>query len=440
MVQATHGDARDVCALSVTARPVAPDIAAESERFWTSHIGVAAAAMLAPAVVVALLASQPQGHRDALRPEPASKSNASGAHALVGRILDAEGHPAARVSVRAVVGAAAGPAVTTDGEGKFRLDAPRSGKFRLVAEDESDGFVESQELGAEVIPNVVLVLAHAVPVTGGVLDERGAPVPRATVKSWGGSTASERVTVADDEGHFVFERTAPDATRVTVWAHGYEPSTVTLRPGANGVAVLEVILRASRSIPGRVVGPTGRPVSGARIAACEERAAEAAVSDETGSFELPASTVGCEAKAMHPRFSAPLPVLIEPGRDVVIRLAAGGAIEGAALDAAGRRVNSFSVSIDSFDPAEGESVENHAGESQNDLRGRFRLDDLSPGTYVIHADTPEGLATPPQTIEVGRGKVVRGVTLVFPKQEPDPEETSSETPSDNADVSEVGDP
>jgi hypothetical protein len=435
MVQATHGDARDVCALSVTARPVSHDIAAESERFWTSHIGIAAVAMLAPLAVVAVLASQSRDHRDALGREPAAKSIARSAHAVTGRILDAEGHPA-HASVRTAVGGVLGPAALTDGEGRFRLDAPVGRKFRLVAEDESDGFVESEELDAGGAPSVVLVLAHAVAVTGVVVDERSVPVARATVKSWGGSAATERIAVTDDDGRFIFERTAPHATRITAWAQGYEPSAVPLRPGPNGVAVLEVTLRAARSIRGTVVGPTGRPVSGARVAACEERAAEAAVTDAAGSFELPASTVGCEAKAVHPRFSAAAPVPIEPGRDIVIRLAMGGAIEGAAVDDAGRPVNSFSITIDSFEPADGESGEvSRAGETKDELRGRFRLDDLAPGTYVIHADTPEGLATQPQGIELAKGKVVRGVSLVFPKAEP-----TSEPASDGAEPTETSEP
>jgi hypothetical protein len=148
--------------------------------------------------------------------------------------------------------------------------------------------------------------------------------------------------------------------------------------------------------------------------------------------------VGCFAKAIHGRFSAAAPVPIEPGRDLVIRLATGGVIEGAALDDEGRPVNAFSVTIDSFEPAEGESAEvSRAGETKDELRGRFRLDDLAAGTYVIHADTPEGLASPPQTIELAKGKVERGVTLAFPKADEAEESASS---SEGAEASEASEP
>ena len=131
------------------------------------------------------------------------------------------------------------------------------------------------------------------------------------------------------------------------------------------------------------------------------------------------------ASAAHPRFSTSRPSSIDATRELVIRLAAGGAIEGAVLDERGAPVNSFSVTIESFEAAEGESQEaSRAGETRGELRGSFRFDDLAAGTYVVRATTPEGRATEPVTIAVARGKVARGVALTFPKAEADSEPTS----------------
>jgi hypothetical protein len=150
--------------------------------------------------------------------------------------------------------------------------------------------------------------------------------------------------------------------------------------------------------------------------ACEDAAAEAAISDAAGAFELPATTVGCVVNAAHPRFSSARPTTIESAGDLAIRLGAGGAIEGTVLDDRGGPVNSFSVTIESFEPAEGESQESsRAGESRDELRGAFRFDDLAAGTYVLRAATPEGLVSEPETIVVARGKVAHGVALAFAK-------------------------
>jgi hypothetical protein len=160
----------------------------------------------------------------------------------------------------------------------------------------------------------------------------------------------------------------------------------------------------------------GQPVAGARITACEEAAAEAAISDAAGTFVLPASTVGCTVNVAHPRFSSAVPRAIESRADLAIKLGAGGAIEGAVTDDRGEPINSFSVTIESFEPAEGESQESsRAGESRDELRGSFRFDDLAAGTYILRATTPEGLASEPETVVVARGRVAHGVALSFPK-------------------------
>jgi protocatechuate 3,4-dioxygenase beta subunit len=409
----TEVGARDMCALTVTARPF-PRAIGRERREWPSRVLLATmAALLAPiATVVASGAMSARRHAAALHAEPAATS-ASSRHAVAGRILDASGNPAPHVSVRVVTSAASRVAgATTDAEGRFRIGAFAPRTFRIVAEDDGDGFVESAEIDADAAHGVVLVLGHAPRLGGTVLDERGAPVPQAVVKSWGGSAATERIVTADDGGRYLFDRVAPGADRITVWARGYEPLVVK----RDGSATIDVTLRAAPPIRGHVLGPTGRPVAGARVTACEEAAAEAAISDAAGSFELPASVVGCTLNAAHPRFSSAVPRAIESRADLAIKLGAGGAIEGAVLDDRGEPVNSFSVTIESFDPGDGESQESsRAGESRDELRGSFRFDDLAAGTYVLRAATPEGLASETETVVVARGKVARGIALTFPK-------------------------
>jgi protocatechuate 3,4-dioxygenase beta subunit len=418
MKAATDAGARDSCALTVTARPFPHE--AGVRRFWPSHVSLAiAAAMLAPVVTVVASGAMSARRSAArtLRGEPPAAQSSK--NAVTGRILDAAGNAADHASVRVVTcdampSRAAG--AIADTQGRFRLEGFGGRRVRVVAENDDDGFVESAELEGDGARDVVLVLGRASGLRGVVLDERGAPVPQAVVKSWGGSAATEKIVTADDEGRYALERPAPNASRITVWARGFDPSTFAVSRGESGGATLDLRLRAARPIRGRVLGPTGQPVSGARIVACEDVAAEAAISDAAGAFELPATTVGCVVNAAHPRFSSARPTTIESVADLAIRLGAGGAIEGTVLDDRGGPVNSFSVTIESFEPAEGESQESsRAGESRDELRGAFRFDDLAAGTYVLRAATPEGLVSEPETIVVARGKVAHGVALAFAK-------------------------
>jgi hypothetical protein len=446
MLQAAReSGTRDVCAVTVTARPLAPDTRGDIETFWTSHARLATvAALLVPALTITAFAALPFGRPASheLRKEgsvarPAVGSSSRG---ITGRILDANGRPAARASVRVISldGPPRASATTTDLDGRFRFEAFAARRLRIVAEDEGDGFVESAELG-EASKAVVLVLAHAANVTGVVRDERGVPVSHATVKAEGGSSAMPKTTTTDDEGRYTLERVAPDADRITAWSHGFVPATRAL---VRGGGELDMTLPTSHPIRGLVTGPTGRAVAGARITACSDAAVEAAVSDAFGAFELPASTAGCTALAAHPRFSAARPVSIEAGRALTIRLATGGAIAGAFVDGRGAPVNSFSVSIDSFSAAEGEEqTESRAGETTDQLHGAFRIDGLPAGTYALRASTPEGLTSETVTVEVPRGKVVRGLRLMLGgSQEVIEMEGEGAMPTPDVAVESVGEP
>jgi hypothetical protein len=104
---------------------------------------------------------------------------------------------------------------------------------------------------------------------------------------------------------------------------------------------------------------------------------------------------------------------------LTIRLGTGGAIEGVAVDERGRPLGAFSLTIQSFEPAEGEpQTSSRAGETHDELRGTFRFDDLAPGTYVIGVSAEGHTAAQSSPIEVSRGKVVRGIQIEVAEAEP----------------------
>jgi hypothetical protein len=222
--------------------------------------------------------------------------------------------------------------------------------------------------------------------------------------------ALERVVMTDEEGRYAIHRIGESANRLSVWARGFEATTM---PSSGEPMILrDVHLKAAAAIRGVVVDSLGRPVEGARVSACQDKEQEGAISGRSGVFALPATTAGCTVSASHPRFATSRSTLIEGGRSLTVRLGTGGAIEGMAVDEHGKPLGAFSLTIASFEPAEGEpQSSSRSGETHDELRGTFRFDDLTPGTYVI-AVTAEGHAAAQSSpIEVGRGRVVRGIRI-----------------------------
>jgi hypothetical protein len=335
---------------------------------------------------------------------------------VTGRIFDAEGNPVAGSAVRVRSDAQPGWdwVASSGSDGSFRVEGVIKGKMHVEAHDVEAGSVESALLGADAARHVVLVFDRTIDVTGAVFDERGAPVARAAVKCAGRLGAPDRVVVTDEDGRFKIRGGPRSFERLMVWAPGFEATTMPLGDLAGAVVTRDVRLRAARPLRGSVVAPSGEPVAFARVSACAGRDAEVATTDSSGAFELPATVIGCWITAYHARFAASRGVRIGDRREIVVRLGAGGAIEGTAVDDRGKPIGLFSVTIASFEPQEGApGAPTRAGETGEHLRGSFRLDDLAPGTYVLrlHADGKVDTDSPP--IEVGKNRVVRGARLVL---------------------------
>ena len=265
----------------------------------------------------------------------------------------------------------------------------------------------------------MLVLEQARTMQGVVTDERGTPLPHATVKAWGDAATLERVVMTDDEGRYAMQRVSQSANRLSVWARGFEAKTLSTSPGDPMLVLRDLRLTPAPVLRGTVVDSLGRPVEGAQISACQDKEQEGAISGHGGVFALPAITAGCTVSASHPRFATSRSTLIEAGRSLTLRLGTGGAIEGLAVDERGRPLGAFSLSIQSFEPAEGESQSSsRSGETHDELRGTFRFDDLTPGTYVIGVTAEGHAAAQSPPIEVGRGRVVRGIRISLGEEEP----------------------
>src|SRR5262249_7544924 len=162
------------------------------------------------------------------------------------------------------------------------------------------------------------------------------------------------------------------AHRLTVWARGLASATSEVRMGTRDMEQ-GMRLQPAPPIRGIVVDGDGRAVTLAHVVACAGKEQEEALSDESGRFELPPLPAGCAASgarpltagcsigAYHPRFAASTRVRARAAVEARIELEPGGAIEGVATDARGRRIASFSVTLTSFDPAPGELADVELG-------------------------------------------------------------------------------
>jgi hypothetical protein len=341
----------------------------------------------------------------------------AGARTVVaGRILDAEGNPVAGSAVR--VRSEARPSwdwvTSSASDGSFRVEGVAAGKVQVAAHDIAAGSVESALLDVDEARHVVLVFDRTVEVSGVVLDERGAPVARAAVRCAPKSEAPARVVITDEDGRFALRGAAGSIDRLTVWARGFEATTISVGAVASDVIRRDVRLSAARPLRGFILDASGAAVAGARVCACPGKEAEVAASDAAGAFELPATVIGCWIAAYHPRYAGARPLHIADRRALVLRLGAGGVIEGTAADEHGKPIGLFSVSIASFEAEEGPpGVPTRMGETSEHWRGSFRLDDLAPGSYVLHFSAEGRVDADSKPIEVGRGRVIRGEQIVL---------------------------
>jgi hypothetical protein len=336
-----------------------------------------------------------------------------------GRILDADGDAVEGSAVHLVSPAlphALLGETTSDAYGGFSfvlVDAPR---VRVVADHDPEGVVTSAELrlsDAETT-DVTLVLSPA-GVRGTVVDGDAHPVSGVTL-SVEGVPWRFPVATSDTVGSFRFGAVPFEATTLVAVAGGFRPARVDLAVAHRedrGELVVRVVLTAAPPVEGEVLDTDGKPVR-ARVVACEGQPGEArTVSGEDGTFQLPASAIGCDALAQNDDLAPSDATPVIEGRRTVLRLRAGGAIEGTVVDERGTGISSFSVGIESFAGAHAQRARNVGPRNFEDPRGAFRWDKLAPGSYVLTATAPGKPPTRSDAIDVRSGAVTSGVRIVL---------------------------
>lgn len=274
-----------------------------------------------------------------------------------------------------------------------------------------------------VIPAGILFLvlasagAERPALNGRVLDDKGAPLPKATVfiytaapKTGAGLTCPScypdcnKKAGTDAGGKFSIPSLDPNLTfRLLVVAGGYQTTFVPKADPTNGETSVTLkpldsgALNSKTRITGMVMDEKGEPVAGAVLDTQGVQLGEithwggtdsyvdpVAVSDERGFFLLPCQSgvdkvhALAEAKGVARRW-----VDLRPGQDHIIRMQEGVAIKGT-LSAEGKPLKEVVVGLMTTERACGTCL--HDFEAVTDASGQFLLLNVTPNnTYNIFA-------------------------------------------------------
>jgi protocatechuate 3,4-dioxygenase beta subunit len=158
----------------------------------------------------------------------------------------------------------------TDGEGRFEADASRPGPHVLVLKP-GQGFLPERFQVDAPATGVRWVLRRGARVSGAVTDERGAPVPEATVGVWRTDSPDpyqEASGWADARGRFSLSGLRPGRYVVeATYAAGVVERTgaVHVELGASDAKDVTVRLEDGWTLSGQVVDEASEPVAGVRI-------------------------------------------------------------------------------------------------------------------------------------------------------------------------------
>ena len=334
-------------AASVACRVPSPD-PGPRWRCWSSLFLSVAVLVLARRLLPSAPASPPSpaSWAASLAPESAEASVAHRAEdrspEILGRILDAEGNPSTTRPFASSPRARPTPFTARRGPtppGSSRSRAFPYGPRVSRPSTDPDGIAISAELAVAQgqTTELTLVLSAASTLRGTVVD--GTTIPsRARPCRSRARRGSRRRTTSDAAGAFRLTAVPLQASSLVAVARGYKTARVALVKRDDGTELtMRVRLAVAAVVEGDVRDPAGNPVK-ARVVACEGQAAEArAVSADDGTFQLPSSTIGCDAVAEHDEYGRSDAVAVLEASHLSLRLRASGCDRGRGRRRARRR-------------------------------------------------------------------------------------------------------
>lgn len=223
-------------------------------------------------------------------------------------------------------------------------------------------------------------------VTGHVRDAATRPIAGARV------CVDLECSTTDATGAFALSRVPLSASSIRASAPKFREDIVALPPLAPGEARagVDIVLRAGVRVRGRVIEVGGTPIAGASVLA--------ATTGADGRFELWAAPGHLVLHASADGYGSARPYVVAPADDVEIVLHAASSITGIVVDDA------------TSEPVGGARVHAGAEPVVADDEGRFQLDGLRRGRYVVEANTPQSAGRTFE-IHVGLAEHVDGIVV-----------------------------
>jgi hypothetical protein len=285
----------------------------------------------------------------------------------------------------------------TGADGRYRVRGVPKGKVTVLAV--AGGFAEARSRQVtvntgEVVTGVDIVVTAGTFVFGRVTDQHGAPVVGAELTAQP-DLGAPLSGFSDNDGNYRLGPLVGAITlRATAYGHADAQRTVEL-PAAKGRDAAEhredlVLEVADAILAGTLDDAAGAPIPGARIEIVGGAAdGRGTVVGPDGTFTLDMLPRGhLRVRVSHPDYPTDEldAVASSTGDRVRLKLALGGAVEGALVDAAtGDPLASMTIT------AAGPS--GATAETSTDKAGHYKLGPLRPGHWKLEVHQPGYLAT-----------------------------------------------
>lgn len=324
-----------------------------------------------------------------------------------GRVLErGVAAPGARVRPRG-----GGPEVRADGAGRFVLEGlDCSGRTELLAESATGVGERAIEPLSEDTTGADISLETAGGLRVRVVEARsGRLLEGASVQS---PAAPEAVWREEDVGHFRAAPLMPGPHGLIVRAPGHGAVQRVLEVGAGPETEVEIELPLESVLAGRILGPEGLGMEGARIHLMGPglSGAEEVLTGADGRFEVRGLTEDTyELRAERAGYLSVTRELRLPRTEPLeLSLAPAAAVAVKVLGARGKPVEQAAVFLSLVGEGRGETVR----EEGTDARGVVSFGGLVPGSYIAKARAPGYLTSEPVPVEAWDEEAVP-VTLVL---------------------------
>jgi len=332
------------------------------------------------------------------------------------------------------------PPVVSDTQGRYQIDGLDAGNYRLLArhKDFAPGLVAGVAIERGGDAQADIALDKGSRVAGRlVAGPEQAVAGRVTIQEIDGQPAPQALrdvlrAEAGADGRFRMEMLPAGGHVLGVTAPGYASKRVEVNLPSSGrdVDVGDVELETGLAIRGRVRDGSDRPITGAKITGYQARSMAGpypvqSISETDGSFVLPGLQPGSyRVNAAAPGYAGAERPIEAGAEKVELVLSPAGSISGAVVDDAGRPVEAFRVNASparrEADPP-GMMIMGMRNKIATGTEGRFLIEDLAEGTYVVAASAPgqstanvsgvkvsPGSTTDAGTIRLSAGGTVKG--------------------------------